>query len=36
MDKSGRVLAVGDLADEYGFTDIDGRRIPAFRMPDKA
>jgi NAD(P)-dependent dehydrogenase (short-subunit alcohol dehydrogenase family) len=36
MDKSGRVFAVGDLADEYGFTDIDGRRIPAFRMPDEA
>jgi NAD(P)-dependent dehydrogenase (short-subunit alcohol dehydrogenase family) len=35
MAKSGRVLAVGDVADEYGFTDIDGRRIPAFRMPDK-
>ena len=36
LDKTGRVLAVGDLADEYGFTDIDGRRIPAFRMPDEA
>lgn len=36
MDKSGRVLAVGDVADEYGFTDIDGRRIPAFRIPDQA
>jgi NAD(P)-dependent dehydrogenase (short-subunit alcohol dehydrogenase family) len=36
LDKSGRVLAVGELADEYGFTDIDGRRIPAFRMPDEA
>lgn len=36
MEKSGRVLAVGDVADEYGFTDIDGRRIPAFRMPDQA
>jgi len=35
MDKSGRVLAVGDIADEYAFTDIDGRRIPAFRMPDQ-
>ena len=35
MDKSGRVLAVGDVADEYAFTDIDGRRIPAFRMPDQ-
>ena len=34
MEKSGEVLAVGDLATEYGFTDIDGRQIPAFRMPD--
>jgi len=34
MQKSGKVLAVGDLAAEYGFTDIDGRRIPAFRLPD--
>lgn len=36
MEKSGRVFAVGDLAEEYGFSDIDGRRIPAFRMPDQA
>jgi NAD(P)-dependent dehydrogenase (short-subunit alcohol dehydrogenase family) len=36
VEKSGQVLAVGDLAGEYGFTDIDGRRIPAFRMPDPA
>jgi NAD(P)-dependent dehydrogenase (short-subunit alcohol dehydrogenase family) len=34
MAKSGKVLAVGDLANEYGFTDVDGRRIPAFRVPD--
>jgi NAD(P)-dependent dehydrogenase (short-subunit alcohol dehydrogenase family) len=34
MEKSGKVFAVGDLAEEYGFTDIDGRRIPAFRMPE--
>jgi len=34
MEKSGEVLAVGDLAAEYGFTDIDGRQIPAFRMPE--
>jgi len=34
MDKSGRVLAVGDLASEYEFTDIDGRLIPAFKMPE--
>jgi NAD(P)-dependent dehydrogenase (short-subunit alcohol dehydrogenase family) len=35
MEKSGNVLAVGDLAEEYGFTDVDGRRIPAFRIPDE-
>jgi len=35
MEKSGKVLAVGDLAEEYGFTDVDGRQIPAFRMPDE-
>ena len=30
--KSGRVHRVADLADEYGFTDIDGRRVPAFEL----
>jgi NAD(P)-dependent dehydrogenase (short-subunit alcohol dehydrogenase family) len=30
MRKSGQVLTVGDLAAEYGFCDVDGRRIPAF------
>jgi NAD(P)-dependent dehydrogenase (short-subunit alcohol dehydrogenase family) len=35
MKKSGRVLRVGDLAEEYGFTDIDGRLIPAFVIPDQ-
>lgn len=34
LEKSGKVVAVGDVAEEYGFTDIDGRRIPAFKMPD--
>jgi len=34
MEKSGKVFPVGDLAQEYGFTDIDGRRIPAFRLPE--
>jgi len=28
MQKSGRVLTVGGLAREYGFTDIDGRQPP--------
>jgi NAD(P)-dependent dehydrogenase (short-subunit alcohol dehydrogenase family) len=36
LEKSGRVLPVGDVAEEYGFTDIDGRRIPAFRIPDES
>lgn len=34
LEKSGKVLTVGDLAAEYDFTDIDGRRIPAFRIPE--
>jgi NAD(P)-dependent dehydrogenase (short-subunit alcohol dehydrogenase family) len=34
LEKSGKVLPVGDLAIEYGFTDIDGRQIPAFKIPD--
>ncbi|MCA1055846.1 SDR family oxidoreductase [Rossellomorea aquimaris] len=32
MDKSGLVLKAGDLAKEYGFTDIDGRTIPPFSL----
>jgi hypothetical protein len=36
LEKSGRVWAVGDLADEYSLNDIDGRRIPAFTIPDPA
>lgn len=35
MTKSGRVATVGDLAREYGFTDIDGRQVPPFRLPDE-
>ncbi len=34
MRKSGTVQAVGDLAAEYGFTDIDGRRLLPFSIPD--
>lgn len=33
MAKTGRVLRVGDLALEYGFTDADGRRVPPFEVP---
>jgi NAD(P)-dependent dehydrogenase (short-subunit alcohol dehydrogenase family) len=35
MEKSGRILTVGDLAREYGFTDIDGTQPPAYRMLEK-
>jgi NAD(P)-dependent dehydrogenase (short-subunit alcohol dehydrogenase family) len=27
---SGQVVRVADLAETYGFTDIDGRKVPAF------
>ncbi len=33
LEKSGGVFTVGDLAREYGFTDVDGRQPAAFRMP---
>lgn len=32
MARSGRVLRVGDLAREYGFTDTDGRVVPPFEL----
>jgi NAD(P)-dependent dehydrogenase (short-subunit alcohol dehydrogenase family) len=34
MQKSGSILTVGELAQEYEFTDIDGRYIPPFRISD--
>ena len=34
MAKSGRVLAVGDLAREYYFTDVDGGQPRAFGMSE--
>jgi NAD(P)-dependent dehydrogenase (short-subunit alcohol dehydrogenase family) len=34
MVRTGRVFRVGDLALEYGFTDVDGRWIPAFELPE--
>ncbi|HSI56405.1 MAG TPA: SDR family oxidoreductase [Ideonella sp.] len=30
--KTGQVLRVGDLAREYGFTDVDGRQVEAFEL----
>src|SRR4029079_4154847 len=35
MRRTGEVFTVGDLAREYGFTDIDGKQPAAFRMPTK-
>jgi hypothetical protein len=32
MRKSGKVFHVGELAREYPFSDIDGRRVPPFRI----
>jgi NAD(P)-dependent dehydrogenase (short-subunit alcohol dehydrogenase family) len=32
MARSGRVLTVGQLAREYGFTDIDGRQLQPFQI----
>jgi NAD(P)-dependent dehydrogenase (short-subunit alcohol dehydrogenase family) len=32
MKKTGKILTVGSLAREYGFTDIDGSQPPVFRM----
>lgn len=34
MTKSGVPQLVGHLAEEYAFTDIDGRRVPAFKIPE--
>jgi hypothetical protein len=33
MAKTGRGLTVGELAQVYGFTDLDGSQPPPFRMP---
>jgi len=31
LQKTGRILITSDLADEYGFSDVDGRHPPSFR-----
>jgi len=36
IEKSGQLLEVGTLAQEYGFTDIDGAQPPPFRIPATA
>lgn len=32
MTRSGQIFRVGDLAPEYGFTDVDGRQVPPFEI----
>lgn len=34
IHRSGSILTVGELAREYGFTDLDGRRPEPFRIPE--
>ncbi len=34
MDLSGGRYSIGDLAEKYDFTDLDGRQVPAFHIPD--
>lgn len=36
MRRSGQLFTVGDLACEYGFTDVDGKQPAAFRFPQEA
>lgn len=33
LARSGQVLRVADLAREYGFSDVDGRQVEAFELP---
>ena len=35
MRRSGKALHVGELARQYGFTDIDGRTVPEFIMREQ-
>ncbi|WP_240479825.1 hypothetical protein [Paenibacillus wynnii] len=34
MTRTGIPQRVGQLAEEYKFTDIDGRRVPVFTIPE--
>lgn len=34
LQLSGQTLNVGDLAQRYGFTDVDGRQVPTFRISE--
>ncbi len=34
IQRTGAILTAGELADIYGFSDVDGRRPPPFRVPE--
>ena len=34
LEKSGNTYRVGDLAKAYGISDVDGRQVPPFSLPD--
>jgi len=34
LEKSGRAFRTGELAREYGFTDVDGVQVPPFDLPE--
>jgi hypothetical protein len=34
MRHSGEQLRVADVAEQYGFRDVDGRLVPPFELPD--
>jgi NAD(P)-dependent dehydrogenase (short-subunit alcohol dehydrogenase family) len=34
LEKSGRAFRTGELAREYGFTDVDGQQVPPFDLPE--
>jgi NAD(P)-dependent dehydrogenase (short-subunit alcohol dehydrogenase family) len=36
IEKTGFIYRVGDLAAEYAFTDVDGRRVAPFELPERA
>jgi hypothetical protein len=35
LERSGQLLEAGTLAQEYGFTDVNGTQPPPFRIPTK-
>lgn len=36
LQRTGEILTTGAVAAEYGFTDVDGRQVPPYHIPDEA